>query len=509
MPSFEHEFEHSRRGRRARTDGDHDQVAESHSGCWSDDEWAAVVADVREDTYRSHWGRFFRLDGDEADPRPDTKPSDDEILARLADAEALTTQVMELQARDLRLLRARRLAEQAAARPDGHDPGRCTRGCCDEDGWVTLEVAQALALTERQVERRIDAADRLERYQAVGAAVRDGLLQSWTAKKLLEHLDALAAHVPRDVLVVIERATVEWLTQRPRTVGQLNARMRRLLLQVRAKDGSDDSAITADARSVRVIPADASELATLVARLPEVDAVAIAETLRALAGLPVDATDGRNQQQRRCDIVTSSLTGLRAAYGCPGDVDLVVRPPGSLAVRLDVTIPVTSLTGGDAPAQIPGYGEVPASTAGALTRIDRDNLSARPLVYDPTTGRLLGAAGRHQGHQAPPRISWLDHVPPSPSYDHPPMMERLLQPRDATCRASGCTGRAAACDCDHVVPHPEGPPTSTTPAASADVTTGSRPTHWGGPSAWPPTGLPSGGRRRAARSPPKPATRFR
>ena len=313
MPSFEHEFEHSRRGRRARTDGDHDQVAESQSGCWSDDEWAAVVADVREDTYRSHWGRFFRLDGDEADPRPDTKPSDDEILARLADAEALTTQVMELQARDLRLLRERRLAEQSAARPDGHDPGRCTRGCCDEDGWVTLEVAQALALTERQVERRIDAADRLERYQVVGAAVRDGLLQSWTAKKLLEHLDALAAHVPRDVLVVIERATVEWLTQRPRTVGQLNARMRRLLLQVRAKDGSDDSAITADARSVRVIPADASELATLVARLPEVDAVAIAETLRALAGLPVDATDGRNQQQRRCDIVTSSLTGLRAA----------------------------------------------------------------------------------------------------------------------------------------------------------------------------------------------------
>ena len=424
---------------------------------WLDEEWEALVAESREEVRRSHWSRFMRLYGDEADSSATATLSDDELLARLADAEALTTQLMALQARALRQLRERRLAEQSSARPDHHDPGTCTRGCCDGDGWITLEVAQALALSEHQVGRRLDAADRLERYEAVGAAARDGLLQSWTATKLLEHLDELAEHVPEDRLAAIEQSTVAWLTDRPRTVGQLNARLRRLLLQVRDRDGSDDEALTARDRRVRVIPADTSGLATLVARLPEADAVAIAGTLRALAELPVEPTDERTREQRRCDLLTSSLIGLRAAFGRDGDLDLVARAPGSLSVHLDVTIPVTSLTGGDAPAQVPGYGPVPASTARALAQAGPDDASARPLVYDPASGRLLGAAAR-RGRMGPGTcIRWLDEVRPSPAYAHPPVMERLLHLRDGTCRAPGCTRRASACDCDHVVPHPEGP----------------------------------------------------
>ena len=422
---------------------------------WLEDEWEALVAASGEEVRRSHWGRFMRLYGTEADPGSEAALSDDELLARLADAEALTTQLMALQARDLRLLRERRLAEQSAARPDHHDPASCTRGCCDDDGWVSLEVAQALALSEHQVGRRIEAAERLERYRAVGAAARDGLLQSWTTTKLLEHLDALAAHVPAAHLAAIEQAMVEWLTERPRTVGQLNARVRRLLLQLR--DGSDDAAITAGDRRVRVIPADTSGLATLVARLPEADAVAIAATLRALAEQPVDSTDERTREQRRCDLLTSSLTGLRAAHGCDGDLDLVGRAPGAVSVRLDVTIPVESLTGGDAPAQVPGYGTVSASTARAVAQLGRDDAAIRPVVYDPRSGFLLGAGAPRGGPGALSGIRWLREVSPSPAYEHPPVMERLLHLRDATCRAPGCTRRATACDCDHVVPHPEGP----------------------------------------------------
>ncbi len=423
----------------------------------TDDEWADMLAESREAARRSHWGRFMRLYGDEADPRGDTALSDDELLARLADAEALTTQLMALQARDLGLLRQRRLDEQATARPADHDPGSCTRGCCDDDGWVTLEVAQALALTERQVERRLDTAARLERYEVVAEAVREGLLQSWTATKLLDHLDALAPHVSALRLATIEQVTVAWLTDRPRTVGQLTARMRRLLLQVRAGDGSEDEALTAADRHVRVVPPDTSGLATLIARLPEVDAVAIAGTLTALAHDPVDVTDGRTQEQRRCDLVTASITGMQSAHGCAGDLDLIARLPGSLSVRLDVTIPVTSLCGGDAPALIPGYGTVPASTARSLAVRGGDDVQARPLVYDAATGRLLGAAPRHQGLDAETPIAWLSQVLPSRAYAHPPVMDRLLRLRDATCRAPGCTRRAHACDCDHVVPYPDGP----------------------------------------------------
>lgn len=415
-----------------------------------------MLADSREAARRSHWGRFMRLFGDEADPGYENSLSDDGLLARLADAEALTTQLMAVQARDLGILRRRRLEEQATARPADHSPHSCTRGCCDDDGWVTLEVAQALALSERQVERRLDTAARLERYDVVADAVREGLLQSWTATKLLDHLDALARHVSAARLATIEQVTVAWLIDRPRTVGQLNARMRRLLVQVRAGDGSDDEALTAVDRHVRVIPADASGLATLVARLPEVDAVAIAATLTALAQDPVDVTDARTQEQRRCDIVTSSLTGMRAAYGCVGDLDLIARLPGSLSVRLDVTIPVTSLCGGDAPAEIPGYGIVPASTARSLAEQNPHDVRARPLVYDAETGRLLGASSRHDGRDTEPRITWLDQLLPSRAYTHPPVMDRALRLRDGTCRAPGCARRADTCDCDHVIPYPAG-----------------------------------------------------
>jgi hypothetical protein len=424
---------------------------------WTDEEWEVALAESHESARRSHWGRFMRLYGaDDGDPLSVDSLSDDELIRRLADTEALATQLMLLQARDLRALRQRRLDEQATVRPAGHNPEACTQGCCDADGWVTLEAAQSLALSEHQVQRRLETGERLERYHHVAAAVRDGLLQSWTATKLLEHLDALAVDVSASALGAVEQATVTWLTDRPRTVGQLNARMRRLLVRAREDGGANDQEITAANRRVHVVPADVSGLATLIARLPEADALAIAGTLRALAAEPVDPADDRTRDQRVCDVLTGSVTGLRAEHGCSADVDLLLRGTGSFSVRLDVTIPASSLVGQDAPAQIPGYGVVPASTARSIAALGRDDARVRPLVYDPSTGRLVGAAHRHELTDDEPRIAWLDAVLPSRSYHHPPQMEQLVHLRDATCRAPGCPRRAQRCDCDHVVPYPEG-----------------------------------------------------
>lgn len=70
--------------------------------------------------------------------------------------------------------------------PDHRDPSDCTQACCDTDGWVGLEVAQALAVSERVVARRIESAQRLDRFAHVAAACDGGLLQSWTVTKLLE-----------------------------------------------------------------------------------------------------------------------------------------------------------------------------------------------------------------------------------------------------------------------------------------------------------------------------------
>lgn len=413
---------------------------------WSDEEWDAELAEARRAAERSPWGRFVHLFGDEdwAEPGPET---DEALLARMADAEALTTQLVARQARDLLELRRRRLSAQLAETPDDHDPGRCTRACCDEDGWVRLEVAQALGLSERQVGARIDTARRLSRYAHAHGAVADGLLQSWTATKLLEHLDTLAPLVTSGRLERIEAATVAWLCGRPRTVAQLNARMRRLVQQARAQSGVDEKELSSRDRAVRLVPADADGLATLVARLPEKDALAIGSVLAALGRDPVGPQDSRTQQQRRCDLVTSLVTGVRAACGHHGDLELLVRPGGTPDVRVCVTIAADTLTGGSAPALVPGYGSIPASmgrdVAGAATE-------CRPLVYHPETGRLIGL-GTLSG-----RISWLAEVPPVRGYQHPRPMDEAIRSRDVTCRAPGCTRRADGCDCDHVVPYPRG-----------------------------------------------------
>lgn len=254
------------------------------------------------------------------------------------------------------------------------------------------------------------------------------------------------------------------MLDRPRMVGQLNARMRKLLLAARsaaAVDRDDDGAdparqrdaaaasAAADARdrSVRISPVEMDGLSRVIAHMPEQDALAVAATLRALAATPVASDDTRTQEQRRCDLATTLVTGVPAAYGHPADLTLLAREAGQINVNLSVTIPADTLTGGAAPAEVPGYGPVAAEAGRSLA--GSDGATARPLVYDPQTGRLVGVG-------SPTPMTWLAEVSPTNGYQHPPVMERLIQLRDHTCEAPGCVRRAVRCDCDHVVPYPHG-----------------------------------------------------
>ncbi len=432
-----------------------------------DAEWEAELAESKAATALTPWGRFFRVFGD---GEPWSEPPDDqELLRRLADAEALVTQLMAQQSHDLLQLRRRRLAEQRAASPDAHETDSCTRGCCDEDGWMGLEVAQVLGVTERQVGERVDTATRLARFTRVHDALATGVLQAWTATKLLEHLAELASLVSPQELDRVEQTVLAWLTDRPRTVGQLNARMRRLLVRARSRAGQDQARRDARDRYVRVNPAHSDGLATLIARLPEHDALAVRSVLGALAADPVADDDERTREQRRCDLVTAMITGAAAVGGHAGDLDLVVRGLADLDVHVDVTIPADTLVGGSTPAEVPGYGPIPAGTGRDLAASARVH---RPLVYDPATGHLLGlgqpggtrtgsgtgsGSGTLPGQDGTARIRWLADLPPARGYEHPVTMERLVSLRDVTCRAPGCSRRAQACDCDHVRPWPVGP----------------------------------------------------
>jgi hypothetical protein len=240
--------------------------------------------------------------------------------------------------------------------------------------------------------------------------------------------------------------------------------MRRLILAARAatrSDHADEDPSPDEApgggpidgrRQVTVRPSSTPGLAELVAMLPETDALAIRATLYALAHDKADPDDPRSADQRRADLLVSLLCGRVASHGRPADSACAVRDPVDVQVRLDVTVSADTLTGSSsAPAWVAGYGDLPASSARALAAGGTGTTcAARPLVYHPATGHLVGFAA------TPVRMTWLSDLRPSRGYQHAPTLHAAVRLRDGTCRAPGCTRRAARCDCDHLVPYPRG-----------------------------------------------------
>jgi hypothetical protein len=420
---------------------------------------AGVAASVGWGESVGAWQRLARVlpvEEDPHDPATLDRLADEVLLDRMAHAEALTTQLAAAQARALGVLRGRRLAEQAAVH--GHPVVECpASACCDPDGWVGPEAAPRLGLSDRQVGSRLDTADRAGRYRAVAAAMTDGRLQAFTAFNLLEHLDTLSTLVDAPQLANAEAGALAWLLAGPRTVAQLNARMRRLILVARAGARSDDPSGDpppgqAD-RHVTVSPASSPGLAEVVALLPEADALAVRATLAALGRGRVDPADLRTAQQRRADLLVTMVTGSPAVHGRAADTGYALHDPVPIQVHLDLTLPADRLRATSAgPCRIPGYGDIPAATSHDLISATT-GCTARPVIYDPVTGRLTGFAPT----PSPVPITWLADLRPGRGYQHPATLDTATRLRDRTCRAPVCTRPASDCDCDHVVPWPEGP----------------------------------------------------
>ncbi len=385
-----------------------------------------------------------------SDPESDDP---DVLMGRIADAEGLLTQLEALQAEAMARLRELRLDEQE--RVHG---GRPTPGAVDEDGWVASEVGFTLGLSEAAVRRRMDYAAGLSRHAGARGLVKRGDLPSWTAHKLVEHLDELATLVSPQRLAALEEATVAWLGERRRTVAALNARMRRLILRARADAGlsNDDTAGRAHADRQVGISSTGDGCATLWACLPEVDALAVAAALdAAVPRVADDPRDPRTRAQRRADALVARLTGAPSLYGLASDV-----PAGGEAepvrTRIEVTVPLATLTGQAAAAgEVPGYGPIPASTVRDLAADPQASVSG--LMYEAATGHLLGLVPQMQVRI--PGVLWAGEVTAATGYGHTAAQERTLRARDVRCRAPGCRRPARRCDCDHVEPWPTGPTT--------------------------------------------------
>jgi hypothetical protein len=107
-------------------------------------------------------------------------------------------------------------------------------------------------------------------------------------------------------------------------------------------------------------------------------------------------------------------------------------------VRINVTVPLSTLLGGGEPGDLDGYGAIDAATARALAL----GGTWRRLVTDPLSGVTLDV-GRTR-------------------YRPPPDLAELVRARDRTCFRPGCGARASGCELDHTIPFGRGPDGGTT-----------------------------------------------
>ena len=143
------------------------------------------------------------------------------------------------------------------------------------------------------------------------------------------------------------------------------------------------------------------------------------------------APDSRTRAQRVLDTAADLLlAGIRTdPDGHPIDADAAIVP------RVLITVPVLTLLGHtDEPAELDGYGPIPADTARHLAA---HAPSFHRILTHPETGAYLSYSRT--------------------TYRVPADLARYLRTRDGTCRFPGCGRRATTCDLDHTVPwNPDG-----------------------------------------------------
>ncbi|WP_397428677.1 DUF222 domain-containing protein [Pseudofrankia sp. BMG5.37] len=169
-------------------------------------------------------------------------------------------------------------------------------------------------------------------------------------------------------------------------------------------------------RDVTVEPLE-DGMARLSATLAAEDVRAICDRIDRLARKARTDGDGRPIAAVRADVLAALLLGNRREY---------------VTTEIQVIAPIGTLAGlDDNPAELVGYGPIPAGVGRALAADAR----WRRVLTDPTTGTVLDLGRRR--------------VPA-------PDLARLIRYRDQRCTFPGCAVPAVNADLDHTVPWARG-----------------------------------------------------
>jgi Domain of unknown function (DUF222) len=318
------------------------------------------------------------------------------------------------------------IAEFAQRRPSqgaGGDSGHPGLPAVSE--FAVDELAAVLRLSRAAAAMRLQLAVELaERLPGTAAALRAGELDVPRARAVVEATSPLEPQVAAAVEArVLPRAGRQ-------TVGQLRGSLARAVL-VADSAGVEERHERARAKRRVIVTPLPDGMAELWALLPAEGAATVRAALDDAARRPAAPGDNRTADARRADALVDLAAGAIGPAASSRPAEGNGKPARPL---VHVTVPAGVLLGRDGvPAELAGYGPIPASIA---RRLAADG-TWRRILTDPASGALLD-------------VGRASYTPPRRLAEH-------VSIRDGTCRFPGCRQPARRCDLDHVRPYPAGP----------------------------------------------------
>jgi hypothetical protein len=299
----------------------------------------------------------------------DTACAESELVERIAELERIKNAAAAGQARAAAALDAARRAAEAAA---GMPAGRRGRG-------IASEIALARRDSPARGNRHLGFAKALvhEMPHAL-AALETGVLTEWRATLIVRESACLdiADRRALDAELCSERSRLEGMGD-----ARLAAAAKAIAYRLDPHAVVDRAAKAETERAVSIRPAP-DTMTYLTALLPVAQGVSVYAALRRVADT---CADGRSRGQIMADALVERVTGRSAAAATPIAVNLVLSDE-------------TLLGRSDAPADISGYGPVPAAVARELISRavgnERSRATLRRLYAHPTSGALVAMESR-------------------------------------------------------------------------------------------------------------------
>ena len=295
----------------------------------------------------------------------------------------------------------------------------------DPDGELYLrdEVACALELAPATAGQRLDVAVELSgRLADTGELLSAGYLSYANARALAHAVQELPDEV---VLKVQYRVLPRGCDQTP---GEFKAAVRRAVAKFDRKDEAARHAQAFTDRNVISYP-DGDHMADVVLHLAADGAAAVLTAVNTWA-TKTGTDDTRTADQRRADAIVDICSAALAMPGLPRQHG--IRP------AITVTVAGSTLAGrDDQPAELDGYGPIPASMA-------------RRLANLPGATQHRYAVDQHGRIVDRPEVI-------TDSYQPSVRLTRHVIMRDQHCIHPGCRRRARTCELDHRQPWPAGP----------------------------------------------------